>query len=124
MPPKKSKGNPDGPTPAPQISTPSSTATAAERGLPPPDTDVITHHSTPASRIQEYKEQIEAEPDSPHRINYEAFIRYYEEGNRCPQGFEELWAINGVLYWGIKRMPEDFPGNSRWDASPKFCEVC
>lgn len=108
------------------ISAPAS-STGATRlpapGLPPPDPVVISHSVTPAARIEDLRRYIIEDKDPAQRINLETVIKYYEDGGRCPQGQEELWAINGQLYWGILRQPDDFPNGSYWDQSAKFREV-
>lgn len=126
MPTLRSSGNP---VQVPQATTGSSSSTAttggsnSATGLPPPDPVRITHHYTPADQIRRHKECIESGEWPEHNINREAIIKYYEDGGRCPQDKEELWAINGQLYWGIKRRPDDFPNGSYWDKTPKLCEV-
>lgn len=76
----------------------------------------------PADAIARLKREIDESTSPKAIVNLEALLSYYEEGGRYPEGEEELWAINGKLYWGIKRYPADFPGDTFFKGT-KHCEV-
>ncbi|KAK4160161.1 hypothetical protein QBC43DRAFT_293210 [Cladorrhinum sp. PSN259] len=87
-----------------------------------PNGDVENHQR--AARIALFRQLIEANERPEQHINYEAYLRYYEEGGRLPRGDEELWAFNGELTWGRFRKPDDFPPGVYWDRNiVKFCEA-
>jgi hypothetical protein len=59
-----------------------------------------------------------------HRANYEALIRYYEEGGKIPEGDEEVWAIEGEVSFGIR----DYRGDGQempqgWLYKRRYCDV-
>ncbi|KAM0323864.1 hypothetical protein ACHAQA_008444 [Verticillium albo-atrum] len=78
---------------------------------------------TPANRMSTILALAEKREWESQRINLDALIRYYKQGNRCPIGEEELWAINGELSWGIRRSARDFDQDLFFDQSvPILCE--
>ncbi|KAK0717052.1 hypothetical protein B0T26DRAFT_675427 [Lasiosphaeria miniovina] len=77
-----------------------------------------------AARIALFRQLMGANEQPEQRINYEAYLRYYDEGGRLPRDDEELWAFNGELTWGRFRTPEDFPPGVYWDRNiVKFCDA-
>lgn len=61
------------------------------------------------------------------RANYEALIRYYEEGGKVPEGDEEVWAFDGQASFGIRdykrfdQMPEGWLNKHRHCDVSGFC---
>lgn len=62
--------------------------------------------NTQEGRIAGFKRMIEINDLPEQRANLEALIRYYEEGGKVPEGYEEVWAIEGEVSLGTRRGPE------------------
>lgn len=58
-----------------------------------------------------------------HRANFEALIRYYEEGGKIPEGDEEVWAIEGEASFGIRDYRDDDQMPKGWLCKPRYCDV-
>lgn len=59
--------------------------------------------NTREGRIAGYKRKIEKSHDPADRPNLEALVRYYEDGGKVPEGDEEVWAIDGQVFFGIRK---------------------
>lgn len=68
--------------------------------------------NTPEGRIAAYRRMIDTNNRPDHRANFEALIKYYQDGGKVPQGQEEVWAFDGQASFGIRhytsldQMPE------------------
>ncbi|KAI3391432.1 hypothetical protein diail_7356 [Diaporthe ilicicola] len=82
--------------------------------------------NTREGRIAGYKRMIEKKHRPQQRANFEALIRYYENGGKVPEGDEELWAVDGQTSFGIRKytqvdqMPEGWLYKQKYLDSSKF----
>lgn len=79
-------------------------------------------------RIAGYKRMIESNHLPEQRANFEAMIRYYEDGCKVPEGEEEVWAFDGQASFGVRfythidQMPDGWLSKHRWrDVRRAFC---
>lgn len=79
--------------------------------------------NTREGRIISYRRAIEKNLFPDHRANLEAFIRYYEDGGKIPEGDEEVWAVEGEVSFGTRkyRTFEEMPEG--WLTKLKFLDV-
>lgn len=59
-----------------------------------------------------YKRMLVTENNSDQLSNFEALIKYYEDGGKIPEGKEEVWAFNTPNGWAYKH---------RWYDVSSFC---
>lgn len=57
------------------------------------------------------------------RANLEAFIRYYEDGGKVPEGQEELWSFDGQTSFGIRKYSSSNPPPEGWLYKIRYCDV-
>lgn len=75
---------------------------------------------TREGRIVGYKQMIESNHLPEQRANFEAMIRYYEDGGKVPEGKEEVWAFDRQASFGIRfythidQMPDGWLYKHRW----------
>lgn len=80
-------------------------------------------YNTREGRIATYRRMFESNRWPEQLANFEALIKYYEDGGRVPQGKEEVWAFDGQASFGIRfythldQMPEG------WLYKRRFCDV-
>lgn len=83
--------------------------------------------NTREGRIAGYKRTIEKSLFPENRANFEALIRYYEDGGKVPEGDEEVWAFDGQASFGIRnytrfdQMPEGWLNKHRYCDVSGFC---
>lgn len=77
-----------------------------------PQSPPVLLFNTREGRIASYRRMIESNRWPEQFTNFEALIKYYEDGGRIPQGNEEVWAFDGQASFGIRfythidQMPE------------------
>lgn len=79
---------------------------------------------TREGRIAGYRRMIRENQLPEHRANFEALIRYYEEGGKIPKGDEEVWAVDGEASFGIRdyiRNRDQRPEG--WSFKLRYCDV-
>lgn len=79
--------------------------------------------NTREGRIAGYRRMIEKNYLSDHRANFEALIRYYEEGGKIPEGVEEVWAVEGEASFGIRDYLDDDQMPKGWLYKLRYCDV-
>ncbi|KAK2603290.1 hypothetical protein N8I77_009756 [Diaporthe amygdali] len=79
--------------------------------------------NTREGRIAGYRRMIEKNYLSDHRANFEALIRYYEEGGKVPEGDEEVWAVEGEASFGIRDYLDDDQMPKGWLYKLRYCDV-
>lgn len=79
---------------------------------------------TPEGRVAGFKRMLESNKWPDHRDNLEAFIKYYGDGGKVPEGDEEVWAIEGQVSFGERpyNRPDLFPEG--WFHMRRWRDVC
>lgn len=57
------------------------------------------------------------------RANFEALIKYFEDGGKIPEGDEEVWAFDGQASFGIRFYTNINQMPDGWLHKHKWCDV-
>lgn len=79
--------------------------------------------NTSEGRIAVYKRMVETEDVPEKRANYEALMKYYEDGGKVPEGKEEVWAFDGQASSGIRAYTNRDQIPEGWGQKHSFCDV-
>jgi hypothetical protein len=79
--------------------------------------------NTREGRIAAFKRTIEKNLFPQNRANFEALIRYYEDGGKVPEGDEEVWAFDGQASFGIRKYTRFDQMPEGWLHKHRYCDV-
>jgi hypothetical protein len=79
--------------------------------------------TTPDGQIAKFKHLIEKNLLPQQRANFEALIRYYEDGGKIPQGDEEVWADEREIAFGTRKHTSFEQIPKEWWTKTRFLDV-
>lgn len=102
------------------LDPPTPEASGLDLSVQPPPAPCRPLFKSREGRIAMYRRLINENRFPEQRANFEALIKYFEDGGKVPEGKEEIWAFDGQASFGIRfythinQMPEGWLYKTRW----------